>query len=546
MKKKVLCTFLATGMLLSVLGCGDKAMKNEEQKSSYEAEGTQEENPVTNGTDISEEIDWTVSYNGIKKGAVGAKVSVHDPSIYEENGVYYIFGSHMATAKSTDGRVWEYVADGYSADNSVYDNLWADGSHVFDYAGEKDSVIGTDDGRCHVWAPDVIYNKAMGCYTLYYCTSSTWNASNLCWAKADNVEGPYVWQGALIYSGFTENNIDSTDVLNYVDREYAVSKYIKPNGEYNFVSYPNAIDPTIFYDADDRLWMVYGSWSGGIFLLEINEETGEVIHPEADEANEVDPYFGKRLLGGDHKSIEAPYILYEPTSEYYYLFVSYGSLTRDGGYQIRVFRSKQVDGPYVDMNGVYPTEKDSSHAGSGLKLSGNYNLPSLNYAYKATGHNSALISSEGKLLIAYHTRFATSSEYHEPRMKQFFINKEGWPCVLPYAYDNETIQENGYSMEQMAGMYYFINQNLYINSELAMPLMMKLTEEGKVLGDGIEGTWTFEENSAYMTITYNDTKDESHTYSGVFCIQNDEAGTEVMTFSAVGCNKSIWGVKYGD
>ena len=92
------------------------------------------------------------------------------------------------------------------------------------------------------------------------------------------------------------------------------------------------------------MWMVYGSWSGGIFLLEIDEKTGLVIHPKEDEKNGVDPYFGKRLLGGGHKSIEGPYILYDEESGYYYLFVSYGSLTREGGYQMRVFRSKTVDG----------------------------------------------------------------------------------------------------------------------------------------------------------------------------------------------------------
>ena len=33
-------------------------------------------------------------------------------------------------------------------------------------------------------------------------------------------------------------------------------------------------------------------------------------------------------------------------------------------------------------------------------------------------------------------------------------------------------------------------------------------------------------------------------YSGIFCKMLDEAGTEVMTFSAVGNNESLWGVKY--
>lgn len=43
----------------------------------------------------------------------------------------------------------------------------------------------------------------------------------------------------------------------------------------------------------------------------------------------------------------------------------------------------------------------------------------------------------------------------------------------------------------------------------------------------------------YMHFTYNDRE-----YSGVFCAMHDEAGTPVMTFSAVGSNESVWGVKY--
>ena len=94
----------------------------------------------------------------------------------------------------------------------------------------------------------------------------------------------------------------------------------------------------------------------------------------------MDTYYGKRLLGGGHKSIEEPYIMYDAKSDYYYLFVSYGALTREGGYQIRVFRSKTPDGDYVDMNGNTPWAKDKDHAGFGLKLSGNYMLPSLEQA----------------------------------------------------------------------------------------------------------------------------------------------------------------------
>ena len=48
-----------------------------------------------------------------------------------------------------------------------------------------------------------------------------------------------------------------------------------------------------------------------IFLIEIDEETGYPIYPEADEANHVDSYYGKKLLGGYHNSIEGPHIMYD-------------------------------------------------------------------------------------------------------------------------------------------------------------------------------------------------------------------------------------------
>lgn len=116
---------------------------------------------------------------------------------------------------------------------------------------------------------------------------------------------------------------------------------LKKNGHYNNLAWPNCIDPNTVKDREGRLWLVYGSWSGGIFLIELDVETGLPIHPKQDVKNQVDPYFGKKLLGGGHKSIEGPYILYDPQADYYYLFVSFGWLARDGGYQIRLFRSKR-------------------------------------------------------------------------------------------------------------------------------------------------------------------------------------------------------------
>lgn len=486
--------------------------------------------------------DFTANYKDIAKGNVSSGASVHDPSILKANNKYYIYGSHMAAASCEDLKTWRFMANGYRDTNTVFGQIYSVYDQAFAYAGSPKSVIPTDDanrGGEHVWAPDVIYNKAMQKYVMYYCTTSTWNASNLCYGISDTPEGPFEWQGALVYSGYDKNTLSATDILDYVDEDYATTTYLKGT-KYRYEDYPNCIDPAVFYDADGKMWMVYGSWSGGIFLLEIDEATGKVIHPKADPDNNVDPYYGKKLAGGGHESMEAPYILWDEESGYYYLFVSYGGLNREGGYQIRVFRSDKPDGDYVDMNDK-TLEAKVNNSYFGLKLSGNYMLPSLPTAYMATGHNSALVDDDGRKYVVYHTRFNNGTENHSPRVHQFIVNKEGWPCMLPYQTQGEKVSESGYSKEEVAGRYYFIDQGTEINAEIAEPEIIYLNDNGTAKTENEDGKWTMDEGSCYMTVTIGD-----KTYSGVFCAMKDEAGTDVMTFSAVGSNKSIWGVKYAE
>lgn len=516
---------LLCALALSLAGCG----QNPSSETEPEPTATEEDLSV---------YDFSVSYDGIAKGVVSSGVSVHDPSILSVDGTYYIYGSHMASAKCQDLLTWRKMSDGYNEANPIFGQIYSVADKAFAYAGARSSVIPTDDGGVHVWAPDVIYNKAMGKYVMYYCTTSTWNASNLCYGISDTPEGPFEWQGALIYSGFNRETLQYTNVLDVVDEDHVVENYYY-GGKYNHDECPNAIDPSVFYDEDGRMWMVYGSWSGGIFLLELDPETGLVIHPEADPENNVDPYFGKRLLGGGHKSIEGPYILRDPESGYYYLFVSYGSLVSNGGYQIRVFRSETVNGDYVDMNGQAPDER-VNHAYYGLKMSGNYFMPSIAKAYMATGHNSAL-AEDGKLYVVYHTRFESSGEMHSPRVHQFLLNAEGWPCMLPYQTQGETVSDTGYASEDVVGRYYVINQGTAIDDKIAQPEIIYLNANGTIRGKNVTGTWTMTDGSYYMSITMNDRE-----FSGVFCQMPDEAGTTVMTFSAVGYNESVWGVKYAD
>ena len=542
--KRPAAFFLTAGLLINTItGCGSSASNpNGSEATAEGSEATVEASKAN-----VEEMNFDADMSQIETGSLNAGSSVHDPSIVVTDDKYYIVGTHMTFAYSDDLRKWTIKGNGYSATNMIFGDLFRDESgDVFKFTGKKDSVVPTDDKKCHLWAPDIIYNKANGLYYMYYCTSSTWNASTLEFATSETIDGKYEYGKSLIYSGLTRYNIDETNVCDYVDRDYALKSYVKLDGTYNFNEYPNALDPAVFYDKDGKMWMVYGSWSGGIFLLQIDESTGDVIHPEADPDNNVDAYYGKKLLGGGHKSIEGPYILYDPDSDYYYLFVSYGGLTSDGGYQIRVFRSKEVDGDYLDMNDKKPDFYDNDHSGFGLKISGNHMLPSLETAYKATGHNSAMIDKDGRKYVVYHTRFEGKGEYFEPRARQYFLNEEGWPVMLPYITNGETISESGYTADEIAGRYYLEELGLDISGGYKAPSIIYLGKDGKVYSkasdDTIsEGTYTVADGKYYVHISI-----DGMEYSGVFCKQLDESGREVFVFSACGQNKTIYGVKYSE
>lgn len=91
--------------------------------------------------------------------------------------------------------------------------------------------------------------------------------------------------------------------------------WFNSDGSYNNALYPNAIDAAPFFDRDGKLWMAYGSWSGGIFLLELDPATGRPIFNGKDgttaDGRLVDRYFGTKIAGGYTKSGEGPYIVYD-------------------------------------------------------------------------------------------------------------------------------------------------------------------------------------------------------------------------------------------
>lgn len=171
------------------------------------------------------------------------EVSVHDPSIIETNGTFYVFGSHLASAKSNDLMQWQQLTTSVSNDNPLIPNVYEELKETFEWA-QSDTL----------WAADVT-QLADGKYYMYYnaCRGDS-PRSAMGVAVADNIEGPYKNKGIFLKSGMEGTSSDGTP--------------------YDATKHPNVVDPHTFFDKDGKLWMVYGSYSGGIFILEMNPKTG--------------------------------------------------------------------------------------------------------------------------------------------------------------------------------------------------------------------------------------------------------------------------------
>lgn len=498
-----------------------------------------------------------------------SRVSVHDPSltyVINEDGKeeYYIFGTHLAQAKSEDLLTWDVpfkMEYENMENNMLYGNTPENLAETFEWAGYNDA---DSQGGFGLWAPDVIWNEtyewsdgSLGAYMLYYSSSSTWRRSAIGFTVAKSIEGPYSYASTVVYSGFTEK--DSTDGsernINYQNtnlkkliKDGTISEFnekwsIENGLTYNTDYAPNAIDPALFYDEDGKLWMTYGSWSGGIFLLEIDQSTGKAIYPGEDSTTPdgriIDRYFGTKLSGGYHQSGEGPYIVYDQENGYYYLFITYGGLNATGGYNMRLFRSEKPDGPYIDAKGNSPIiNQGDQNYHYGIKLMGNYQFSHQKVGFRAGGHNSAFIDNDGQWYLVFHTRFNNGAENHEVRVHQMFMNEKGWPVPVPYEYDGSEHAPEALDNSEVIGRYEFINHGTDNGKTMLPTQTIHLESNGEITGDVI-GSWEQRDNG-HIRITI-----DGIVYDGNLLkqtVENEE--TDFLTFSAIGENNEvIWGSK---
>ena len=165
----------------------------------------------------------------------------------------------------------------------------------------------------NIWAPDVV--KIGSTYYMYYAVSSFGTST----------------------SAIGLSKATSLTSMNWQDQGMVVSS----NGAANAI---NAIDPALFQDTNGNLWLSYGSYFGGIAIVQIDPTTMKVKSGST-----------PTVIGGGNPvgaNWEGSYIT--QNGGYYYLWANRGQCCEgvSSTYTIVVGRSASVTGPYVNEAGT--------------------------------------------------------------------------------------------------------------------------------------------------------------------------------------------------
>jgi arabinan endo-1,5-alpha-L-arabinosidase len=166
----------------------------------------------------------------------------------------------------------------------------------------------------------------------------------------------------------------------------------------------NAIDPNVIVDRDGKAWLSFGSFWGGIKLIELDADgnrMGNTLHSLAARPR-------------NDGALEAPFIVWR--CGFYYLFVSFDTCCQgvNSTYNLRVGRSAAVSGPYSDR------------AGTAMMEGGGTLLLESGTRWKGPGHN-AVVFSGTKAYNVYHSYDADTNGRSMLRIAELVWDADGWP-----------------------------------------------------------------------------------------------------------------------
>lgn len=483
--------------------------------------------------------------------------NVHDPSIAFYDGYYYMYctdasygnehlkasrGRHFQGRRSKDLVNWTYV-------QGVMD-------HAPSWVGDSlNSIrirmgldpIPADQIRYGYWAPVVRSVTVNGeqLLRMYYCiVVDNYIKSGLpTTAPFDGSWSERAFIGVCQSRDPAGGEWEDLGFVTCSSSDRGPNGWSRPSqNNWEGYFYYNAIDPTYIETPQGRHWLIYGSWHSGFALLEIDPVSGKPVaaplgNPWADDAQELMARYGLRIgtrnAASRWQGSEAPEIIYK--DGYYYLFMAYDALNVP--YNTRVVRSKNIEGPYLDITGrnftngrgdCYPIVTHPYKFNEGFGWTGISHCA----IFQRDGSNEWFYCSQGRLphnvggnpysnaIMMGHVRklvWCPASPSEPDNL---------WPIALPERY--AAVPQGPIAASEIAGTWEHINLDYNYGVQDGSTDLV-LHADGTMSG-AMSGRWSFDDSTRRLTLG-----------DVVVCVEREldwEATPRRATLVYAGCSKN--------
>ena len=390
----------------------------------------------------------------------------HDPSLIEVDGTFYSFSTGWLNGgneirRSTDLIHWDYVGVTF---NNFQGNAPSGESWDTEYSDVLEALHAPSMDTISFWAPDIV-EAADGGYWLYTCGVY----------GRDQQTSPDGWDRACIFLCHSDDLTPGS--FSYVGMIF--QSVLASSG--SRVGEINAIDPQIIYDTEGKMYMAYGSFTDGLYILEMDPHTGlraagfNEVYTDSEvhaftagrftEGSDGDKYCGT-LLTELYAAMEAPVIarhdgvkiynddgtVKETVDSRYFFMSSYGLLA--SSYNMRYGISDTVTGPYLDYAGEELYSR-YGYDGTGYKAMGAYqfvyadgsamSMPDGRYEAEynvyAPGHNDLFTAQNGVSVAARINRYYQAEvSGFSLFVNQYYLNSRGQIVINPNRYAGERLR----------------------------------------------------------------------------------------------------------
>ena len=432
--------------------------------------------------------------------------NVHDPTVMKaDDGYYYMYQTdasygnahlghgHFFCRRSKNLVDWEFMGATMSSLPSwVKTKL----NEIRANMGLSASTVNfSDETQFGFWAP-CVRRVSSNLYRMYYVITIP-----------GTINGDNTWSERA-FIGMMETSTPS-NVSSWVDKGYVITNVsdkglnfnVKSNDWANCYFKYNAIDPSYIITSSGEHWLVYGSWHSGFAAVQLNSSTGmplkELGNPWGTDISAYGKLINTRQMGNRWQGSEAPEVVYH--DGYYYMFMAYDELSV--AYNTRVVRSKNIDGPYVGIDGTDVT----NNGGDAYPIVTHPYKFSKGYGWVGISHCAVFDDGNGNWFFSSQGRFpanvggnAYSNAIMMGQVRSIRWTEDGWPVVMPERYG--AVPQAAITESELVGNWEHIDLSYNYAKQDVATAMTLAANHTVTSGTWTGATWSYDATSKVLTV----------------------------------------------